>query len=67
MSSLIKNLPLLPRGQVRDINSQTPRRRMVLFRGVCLFLPYFCYFSAKNLFFLIIYVIFATESVEPVS
>lgn len=32
------------RGQVHGINSQTPRRRMALFRGVCRFSPLFCYF-----------------------
>ena len=33
------------KGKLRDINSQTPRRRLILFRGVCCFSPHFRYFS----------------------
>ncbi len=37
--------PISDTGYERDINGQTPRRRMILFRGVCRFLLLFCYFS----------------------
>lgn len=45
----VKTTVLPAKGRVRGMNSQTPRRRMVLFRGVCCFLMHFYYFSS-NLF-----------------